>query len=103
MRCSAALGTSLALVAATRVVLPFAGVTIALGVATLWIGYSADWVLLRWPVALVADLMVLALTMRVTERELARSARAGHRGPAAAPDRLSRQRRRAHARSAAAT
>jgi len=61
----AALTTSLALVIATRVVLPFAGVTIALGVATLWIGYSADWVLVRWPAALVADLMVLALAMRV--------------------------------------
>ena len=62
---AASLGTALALVAATRVVLPFAAVTIALGIATLWIGYSADWVLLRWPVALVADLMVLALTARV--------------------------------------
>jgi hypothetical protein len=62
----AALGTSLALVAATRVVLPFAVFTIALGVATLWIGYSADWVLLRWPVALIADLMVIAITMRAT-------------------------------------
>ena len=61
----AALATSLALVSATRVVLPFAGVTIALGVATLWIGYGADWVLLRWPAALVADLMVLALAARV--------------------------------------
>jgi hypothetical protein len=61
----AALATSLAAVAATRVVLPFAAVTIALGIATLWIGYGADWVLLRWPAALVADLMVLALTIRV--------------------------------------
>ena len=61
----AALATSLAAVAATRVVLPFAAVTIALGIATLWLGYSADWVLLRWPTALVADLMVLALTIRV--------------------------------------
>lgn len=61
----AALTTLLAAVAATRVVLPFAAVTIALGLATLWIGYAADWVLLRWPVALVADLMVLALTIRV--------------------------------------
>jgi len=34
---------------------------IALGVATLWIGHLRDWVLLRWPVALVADLTVLAL------------------------------------------
>src|SRR4051794_31428389 len=62
---TAALGTALALVAATRVVVPFAAATIALGIATLWIGYGADWVLLRWPVALIADLMVLALTARV--------------------------------------
>ena len=61
----AGLGTSLVLVAATRVVLPVAGFTIALGIATLWIGYSVDWVLLRWPAALVADLMVLALAARV--------------------------------------
>ena len=61
----AALATSIALVTATRVVLPFAGVAITLGIATLWIGYSADWVLLRWPAALVADLMVLALAARV--------------------------------------
>jgi hypothetical protein len=62
----AALVTSLALVTATGVVLPFAVVCIALGVATLWIGYSVDWVLLRWPAALVADLMVLALAARVS-------------------------------------
>jgi hypothetical protein len=61
----ASLGTALALVAATRVVLPFAAVTIALGIGTLWIGYSADWVLLRWPAALVADLMVVSLAARV--------------------------------------
>jgi hypothetical protein len=60
-----ALATSLALVGATRVLLPFAAGTVALGVATLWIGYSADWVLLRWPAALVADLMVLGLAARV--------------------------------------
>ena len=61
----AALATLLALMSATRVVLPFAVDAIALGVATLWIGYSADWVLLRWPAAVVADLMVLALALRV--------------------------------------
>jgi len=62
----AALTTMLALVAATGAVLLFAFVTVALGVATLWIGYEADWVMLRWPVALVADLMMLALAARVT-------------------------------------
>ncbi|HMB78818.1 MAG TPA: hypothetical protein VKI43_02075 [Vicinamibacterales bacterium] len=60
----AALATSLALEAATRVVLPFAGVTVALAIGTLWLGYSADWVLLRWPAAFVADMMVLALAAR---------------------------------------
>ena len=60
----AGLATALALVAATRIVVPFAAFTIALGLGTLWIGYGADWVLLRWPVALIADLMVLALTVR---------------------------------------
>lgn len=62
----ASVGTALALVASTRVVIPFAAVMIGLGIATLWIGYSADWVLLRWPVAVIADLMVLALTLRAT-------------------------------------
>jgi hypothetical protein len=30
-----------------------------LGVSTLWIGYSLDWIWLRWPVAFVADCYVL--------------------------------------------
>ena len=63
-----ALATSLALVSATGVVLPFAVVAIVLALGTLWIGYGADWVLLRWPTALVADLMVLALVARVSSR-----------------------------------
>ncbi len=32
-----------------------------LGVCTLWLGYSLDWIWLRWPVALVADVCVLLL------------------------------------------
>jgi len=61
-----ALGTLVALVAATSSVLPFAVAAIALALGTLWIGYAADWVLLRWPAALVADLLVLALAARVS-------------------------------------
>ncbi|MEP7309514.1 MAG: hypothetical protein ABJA98_28750 [Acidobacteriota bacterium] len=60
----ASLAASIALVAATGVLVPFAAATVGLGVATLWIGYSADWWWLRWPVALVADLMVFALAAR---------------------------------------
>jgi len=63
-----ALATLLALVMATGVVLPFAFAAIVLGIVTLWIGYSVDWVLLRWPVAVMADMLVLALIARVSSR-----------------------------------
>ena len=33
-----------------------------LGVATLWLGYVLEWTLLRWPVALFADLAILLLS-----------------------------------------
>jgi hypothetical protein len=59
----AALAASLVFTAATGSIVAFALSTMALGVVTLWIGYMQDWVLLRWPVALVADLTVLALAM----------------------------------------
>jgi len=62
----AALPAALALVAATSLVVPFAIFLIALGVATLWLGYSCDWIWVRWPVAVVADLAVFALTLRVS-------------------------------------
>jgi len=53
--------STLALTAATSAALPFAVVDIVVGVATLWIGYTVNWVGLRWPVALVADVAVIAL------------------------------------------
>jgi hypothetical protein len=53
--------TSVAITAASGFVLPFAVVDIAIGVATLWIGYTVDWVCLRCVPALVADVAVLAL------------------------------------------
>jgi hypothetical protein len=37
---------------------------VLLGVATLWLGYVRDWVQLRWPVALVADLMAAVLAFQ---------------------------------------
>jgi hypothetical protein len=57
--------TAVALVAATATVLPFAILLIVAGTATLWIGYARDWTILRWPVAAVANLLVIGLTMRV--------------------------------------
>jgi hypothetical protein len=37
---------------------------ILLGVAALWIGYVRDWFGLRWPLALAADLVLVAAAMR---------------------------------------
>jgi hypothetical protein len=37
---------------------------VALGVATLWLGYVLDWFHLRWPVALVADAAMIVLALR---------------------------------------
>jgi hypothetical protein len=61
-----ALPASLGLIAATGAIVPFAAADIALGVATLWIGYTVDWIWLRWPTAAVADLAVLALATAVS-------------------------------------
>ena len=60
----AALPTSLVLLLKTGVAAPFALYLIALGVTTLWLAYAYGWTAIRWPVALVADLAVLGLTMR---------------------------------------
>lgn len=37
---------------------------VLLGVAALWIGYTRDWFGLRWPLALAADLALVAVAMR---------------------------------------
>jgi hypothetical protein len=37
---------------------------IALGVATLWLGYVLDWHGPRWPIALVADVLVAVVSLR---------------------------------------
>jgi hypothetical protein len=60
-----AMPASVALTVATGAVLPFAVADMVLGVATLWIGYTIDWVWLRWPVAAIADLAVMALAIGV--------------------------------------
>jgi Predicted membrane protein (DUF2339) len=64
----AALPTTIALISATEALLPFALFAIVLGVATLWLGYSLEWVWLRWPAALVANVTVIALIARVSSR-----------------------------------
>ncbi|MCJ7453054.1 MAG: hypothetical protein MUO39_11355 [Steroidobacteraceae bacterium] len=65
----AAISTSAALLVQTGAVAPFACFLIALGVATMWFGYSLDWWGLRWPAALAADVAVVGVTMRVLAPE----------------------------------
>jgi hypothetical protein len=60
----AALPTALVLLLKTGQVLPFALQPIALGVAALWLGYVLGWNGIRWPAALVANLVVVGLTLR---------------------------------------
>ena len=60
----AALPTSVVLLVKTGVVMPHAIYLIALGVATLWLGYSLGWTAIRWPVALTANLVVVGVTLR---------------------------------------
>jgi hypothetical protein len=60
----AALPTSLILMAKTGAFVPFAFYLIAVGVATLWLGYSLGWTVLGWPTALTADVVVAGLALR---------------------------------------
>jgi hypothetical protein len=64
-----ALPTSIVILVQTGAVVPFALYLIALGVATLWMGYALEWWVLRWPVALAADLVVLGVTLRALAPE----------------------------------
>ncbi len=58
----AAVATLLALAVATKMPVLFASWLLAVGLATLWIGYLRDWPWLAWFVALPVDLMVALLT-----------------------------------------
>ena len=61
---AAAVPASVVILARTGVVAPHAIFLIGFGVATLWMGYSLDWMLVRWPVAAVANVVVLGVTLR---------------------------------------
>lgn len=63
----AALGgaaTAIAIVPFGGRIAPSALYLVLLGVATLWLGYVRDWVYLRWPIALAANVAVVALALR---------------------------------------
>ena len=60
----ATLAATVFLAGKTGAFVPFSAVLIALGVATLWLGYHRDWFWMRWVTALVADVAMVGLTSR---------------------------------------
>lgn len=65
----AALLTILALYHATRAMELYAGLLLLLGAATIWLAYSRRWHVMRWLVALTADVVVLRLVLLVAHPE----------------------------------
>jgi hypothetical protein len=59
-----ALVSALGLAIATEQWLSYTVLALAVGITTLWLGYVLDWVLLRWPAALVVDLLIVVVTGR---------------------------------------
>jgi hypothetical protein len=63
-----ALASALGLAIETEQWLPFTTLALAVGLATLWLGYLRDWVLLRWPAALLVDLLIVILSGRASRQ-----------------------------------
>jgi hypothetical protein len=61
-----ALLSSVVMAAATGHVVPIATALLVLGIASLWVGYDADWPWLAWPAGALADVAVFASSMRAT-------------------------------------
>jgi hypothetical protein len=59
-----ALASAFSLAIATGGWINYTVLAIAVGIGTLWLGYLYEWTLLRWPAAIVADLMILATAGR---------------------------------------
>lgn len=59
-----AVPVSIVMLARTGIVVPHALFLILFGVATLWMGYSLDWLFVRWPVAAVANAVAVGVTLR---------------------------------------
>jgi hypothetical protein len=64
-----AIPTSVVVLAKTGVVVPHAFFLMLFGVAALWMGYSLDWLAVRWPVAAAADIVVVGVTLRALAPE----------------------------------
>ena len=63
-------GGAVALAVHTSGYVPYTLALAIVGVGTLWLGYLEEWTLLRWPVAAVVDLMVLMITIGVTDADV---------------------------------
>lgn len=59
-----ALVAAFTLAVATAAWIPYTVLAIAIGLAALWVGYTREWILLRWPAAAVAHLMLFIATGR---------------------------------------
>lgn len=58
----------------TKAWAPYTVLAMAVGVAALWLGYMLEWILLRWPAAAVANLMLLIVTGRAVSEGSPRTA-----------------------------
>ncbi|HEU4935868.1 MAG TPA: hypothetical protein VFT39_05400 [Vicinamibacterales bacterium] len=56
--------SAIGLAIGTGVWIPYTVVGIAVGIGTLWLGYTRDWTALRWPAAAIANAMLLIVTAR---------------------------------------
>jgi hypothetical protein len=61
------------LTASTGQAVPFVALAIVLGIATLWLGYHREWRWLRWPAAVIADVMVVGLLARALNPQVLES------------------------------
>jgi hypothetical protein len=59
-----ALGSAFTLAIATAAWTSYTVLVIGIGLATLWLGYTREWILLRWPAAAAAHLMLFIVTGR---------------------------------------
>ena len=66
---SAALVTVVGLYVATGAAVIYSGLLLTLGAATTVCGYARGWYLMRWPVAVTADLVILRLAMMTSNPE----------------------------------
>lgn len=64
----AALAAALALVATLGQAVPLSAFLVLVGVATLWLGYERDWYWLRWPAAIVANLVIVGVATRAVHQ-----------------------------------